>query len=88
MSALDGTLQMGQPFDLFDIFKVSEDGSPIWVTTAPTLEEARSEVNGLQATSADNYIVLNQKTGNKIVIPYSERHMPAKRVAKRARAGR
>ena len=64
---------MGQPFDLFDIFKVSEDGSLVWVETAPDLEVARSNVNGLQTTSAGDYVVINQKTGSKLVIQYSER---------------
>jgi hypothetical protein len=64
---------MGQPFNLFDIFKVSEDGSLLWIETAGTLEHARSQVNGFQTTSANDYLVLNQKTGNKIVLPYSER---------------
>ena len=64
---------MGQPFDLFDIFKVSEDGSLVWVETAPNLEVARSHVNGLQTTSVREYVVINQKTGSKIVIQCSER---------------
>jgi hypothetical protein len=76
---------MGQPFDLFDIFKISEDGSLLWVETAGTLEDARSQVNGFQTTLANDYVVLNQKTGSKIVLPYLERtknKIRAKRAAK------
>ena len=64
---------MGQPFDLFDIFKVSEDGSLLWVETTANLELARSQVDGFQTTSAADYVVLNQKTGSKVVMPYRER---------------
>ena len=64
---------MGQPFDLFDIFQVSDDGSLLWVETAATLETARSQVNGLQTNSVGDYVVINQKTDSKIVIPYSQR---------------
>jgi hypothetical protein len=52
---------MGQPFNLFDIFKVSEDGSLSWVDTAPTLEATHSLLNGLQANSGAKYIAINQQ---------------------------
>ena len=69
---------MGQPFNLFDIFRVSENGSLLWVETAATLEAARSQVNGLQTTSAGDYVVVSQKTGNKMVIRYSETKSPVR----------
>jgi hypothetical protein len=59
---------MGQPFDLFDIFKVSEDGSLAWVETAATLEAARAQVHGMQTASTGDYVVMNQKTGSKIIL--------------------
>lgn len=57
----------------FDIFKV-ESASVRWLESAADLESARARVNALAASSPSEYIIVNQKTGEKISIkPKSKR---------------
>jgi hypothetical protein len=60
---------MTQPFD---IFKRLKGGSLRWKKTVVTLESARSQVKILQNSSPGSYVVLNQKTGWKTVIPQAK----------------
>jgi hypothetical protein len=58
---------------LSDIFRV-ETGGLRWVESAATLEDAKARVQELAARSPAEYLLLDQKTGNKIVIkPDSDR---------------
>jgi hypothetical protein len=52
----------------FDILRVLNDGSPLWMEAAQTLEEAKARVQQLVATQPGSYVIFSQKTGNKILI--------------------
>jgi hypothetical protein len=52
----------------FDIFVVAEDGNPIWIEPAETLEGARARVAELSATRPGEYLIFSQKTGHKLSI--------------------
>ena len=58
----------------FDIFKVESSGLR-WMESVADLERARARVKVLAASSPGEYIILNQKTGEKISIK-----PPAKRI--------
>src|SRR5258708_8544406 len=51
----------------FDIFKVESSG-PRWMEVAADLERAKARVKILAASSPGEYIIANQKTGEKISI--------------------
>src|SRR5229473_5826276 len=51
----------------FNIFKVESDG-PRWMEAAATMERARARVKLLATSSPGEYIIANQKTGEKISI--------------------
>ncbi len=50
-----------------DIFQVEATGV-CWVETAPNIEHAKARVKELAAKLPGEYVVLDQKTGHKIVI--------------------
>jgi hypothetical protein len=50
-----------------DIFRVETDGVR-WIESAATLEDAKVRVQELAVRSPTEYLVLDQKTGNKLVI--------------------
>jgi hypothetical protein len=52
-----------------DIFKKQEDGTYIWKAAAQNLEAATSKIHQLAATSPGDYMIFNQTTGKKKVIP-------------------
>jgi hypothetical protein len=52
----------------FDILRVLNDGAPLWMEAAQTLEEAKARVQQLAATLPGPYVIFSQKTGNKILI--------------------
>ena len=54
----------------FDIFENEKTGTVLWVGSAATIEEARARIDQIAARSAADYLVLNQKTGNKVVIKF------------------
>jgi hypothetical protein len=56
----------------FDIFRVSEDGVPVWIEPAETLEGAQARVAELGATHPGEYFVFSQKTGHKLSITVDE----------------
>jgi hypothetical protein len=51
----------------FDIFQVQDRGV-LWVGSAATVEEAKEHVRRIVTPAPVKYLLLNQKTGNKIVI--------------------
>ncbi len=51
----------------FDIFKVESSG-PRWMEVAADLERAKARVKILATSSPGEYIIANQKTGEKISI--------------------
>jgi hypothetical protein len=54
---------------LFDIFRIETNGGVLWIESAATLENAKARVQELGMRSPGEYLLLNQETGNKLVIP-------------------
>jgi hypothetical protein len=55
--------------DPFDIFKVEQNGSVRWLRAIADLERAKSYVNkALVIAAPANYLILNQRTGARIII--------------------
>jgi hypothetical protein len=52
----------------YDIFRLESNDSVLWLDKAKSLEDAKSRVQELSAGSPGPYIVLNQLTGDKLVI--------------------
>jgi hypothetical protein len=52
----------------FDIFLTEAGGSLRWLEAAETLEAAKARVQELALCSPGEYVLLDQRTGNKIVI--------------------
>jgi hypothetical protein len=53
----------------FDIFRV-ETGGVRWLESAATLEDAQALVQKLTANSPAEYLVLNQETGDKVIMTF------------------
>jgi hypothetical protein len=55
--------------DPFDIFKMEQNGAVSWVRATSDFERAKSYVNNVLAvaTPAD-YLILSQRTGERIII--------------------
>jgi hypothetical protein len=51
-----------------DILRVFNDGAPLCMEAAQTLEEAKARVQQLAATQPGPRVTFSQKTGNKISI--------------------
>jgi hypothetical protein len=54
----------------FDIFENEKTGTVLWVGSAKTIDEARVRIRQVAPQSPAEYLVLNQKTGDKIVIKF------------------
>jgi hypothetical protein len=52
-----------------DIFKMQKDGTYVWKAAAESLELAESTVQRLAITSPGEYMIFNQATQNKTLIP-------------------
>jgi hypothetical protein len=52
----------------FDIFRAESNGSVLWIGSAANAAEAKARVQELGMRSPGDYLLLNQKTGNKLVI--------------------
>jgi hypothetical protein len=52
----------------FDIFKVADDGIPLWIETAATLDAAKARVQELSEFWPAEYVIASRKTGHKISI--------------------
>jgi hypothetical protein len=53
----------------YDIFRQLDDGSPLWIAQADSLDEAQQAVKALQATSPGHYFVRDAETGQVIADP-------------------
>jgi|HubBroStandDraft_6_1064221.scaffolds.fasta_scaffold596432_2 hypothetical protein len=59
---------MIHPIDIFEI-----DGSAVcWIGAAPTLEQAKVQIKERAAKSADGFILLDQRSGNKLYVEGGE----------------
>jgi hypothetical protein len=52
----------------FDIFQAETTGDVLWLGTAVSLDDAKARAREFALSSPGEYLVLNQKTGDKIVI--------------------
>jgi hypothetical protein len=50
----------------FDIFKTEIDGDILWLEAVPDLDTAKARVREMGSTSPGKYMILSQKTGNKL----------------------
>jgi hypothetical protein len=55
---------MTAPFDIFAV----ETGGVHWLGSAETLEGAKARIHELAQRSPGEFVLLNQQTGNKVVI--------------------
>lgn len=53
---------------LFDIFRAEPNGDLRWLEAAPDLDKAKQRIRTLAVSSPGEYLVLNQRTGNKTTI--------------------
>jgi hypothetical protein len=53
----------------FDIFRV-ESGGVRWLECVRNLDEAKARVRQLSAGAMDEYIVVDQRTGNRIFLKF------------------
>lgn len=51
-----------------DIFRLESSDSILWLASAATLDDAKAIIQKISAQPSAQYIVLNQNTGNKLVI--------------------
>jgi hypothetical protein len=52
----------------FDIFQTESNGAVRWIASAQTIADAKARVQQHSATSPGEYLLLNQKTGSKLLI--------------------
>jgi hypothetical protein len=57
----------------FDVFQVQDSGV-LWVGSAQTLEEAQEHVRQKAGFAPGEYLLLNQNTGNRLVIKFDGGH--------------
>jgi hypothetical protein len=50
----------------YDIFQMG--GSLVWIEAAATLDGAKARIQELAATSPGEYLIVNQRTGSKLVM--------------------
>lgn len=50
----------------FDIFRRLDDGSPLWVAQADTLDDARSRLDAIRKLSPGRYFVRDASTGKHV----------------------
>lgn len=55
-----------------DIFEMEKGGTVVWLGSAITLDDAKSRIRLFAERTSGEYLVLNQKTGNKQVIKLTE----------------
>jgi hypothetical protein len=52
----------------FDIFRLLDDGSPLWVAEVNSLVEARSRVGSLKQTTPGRYFARDAESGESIAL--------------------
>jgi len=52
----------------FDIFQAEAGGTALWCGTAGTLEEARTYIGELSVDSPGEYVILNRRTGDRVIV--------------------
>lgn len=52
----------------FDVFQKEPTGTVLWRAAARTMEEATAHVQKLAVSAPGEYVILDMRTGNKLVI--------------------
>jgi hypothetical protein len=52
----------------FDLFMIETSGSFRWVAATSTIEDAKTRVQELAVKTPGEFILLDQRTGNKMVL--------------------
>ena len=52
----------------FDVFSMELDGSLVWRAAATTIDRAKGFIQHYAETSGGQFVILNQRTGEKLVI--------------------
>ena len=52
----------------FDIFQTATDGNVRWLESAATLQGATARIQAWRTPQPSEYLILDQKTGRKIVV--------------------
>ena len=53
---------------VFDVFQKEPGGSVLWRATAATMAEARAHIQKLAMEAPGEYVILDMRSGNKMVI--------------------
>jgi hypothetical protein len=62
------TQQKWGSINRFDIFQIESGGSMRWLETLEDMDDAKARIQDLGLLSPGEYIILDQQTGNKLVI--------------------
>jgi hypothetical protein len=54
--------------DPFDIFQLGTEGEVLWRGAAASLDEAKARIREMLRSAPASYLVMNQKTGERIVL--------------------
>lgn len=57
----------------FDIFKSEGNGDLLWLEAVPDLDTAKARVREMGSSSPGKYMILSQKTGNKLSVEVDQR---------------
>lgn len=68
LDACEGGNYMIPPYD---IFRTEPNGSSRWVEAASTLDEAKARIQAMAAISPGEYLIVSQRTGNKLVMKFN-----------------
>jgi hypothetical protein len=52
----------------FDIFQAETNGCVLWLESAATIEQAKARVQELAVYAPGEYLLFNQRTGDKLVV--------------------
>jgi hypothetical protein len=53
-------------FQQYDIFRLQDDGTPVWLEPASTLDDAQDRVHQFGVSEPGEYLVFNQNNAQKI----------------------
>jgi hypothetical protein len=55
----------------YDIFKTEPNNSARWIEAASTLDGAKARVQALAEVSPGEYLIVSQRTGNRLVMKFN-----------------
>jgi hypothetical protein len=60
----------------FDVFEIDEDGGVLWRGFVESLLAARATIQKLMQASPSDYLILDQSSGKKFVVPHDAARTP------------